>query len=549
MTSIYSIIAVAIISIGLLFFGVFLTHSGKFTYFINLLIVLYFSYFLWLKTSGIYINTNIIDDLNSYIILQKDNLYFYFFIFYATIILIIFFIGIIDRFFISHTTIYEFPILILFLFFGGLFTLSLNTFIDIFLGLELVTLASYVLITFERQNRFSTYAGIQYFILGSLPSARLLIAFGLFYIQGGSVALQDLDRLFNTLSSTSDIAQTNEFTFMFNPINVDMSSVNPVTTWYMINHDTIYFNSDKFINIVESINPKNSLIMRAICFLFFNFFFKLTAAPFHVWAPSVYGKAPIASVTFLSIYSKALIFFLRYKLINGFLHRFSFITFIIFILIGSLTIITGILGAFSEKTIKPFFVYSSRGHVGFMLIGLALGTIEGAIATFHYLFIYILTSFVIWFILLIINRNTIKLNQFAQLKGINPLLAILFAFLIFSISGIPPFAGFFIKLDILSAVRNSSHFFINYFLFICTVLSFFYYLRLIKIIYFDTQEKDIRINNVISFSTVYVTETAVQNSYRFWIISFIGLILGFYMFIVEKPMFKIGIEVLSSILL
>jgi NADH-quinone oxidoreductase subunit N len=161
-----------------------------------------------------------VNNLDSLITIQEDSIFFRFFIIYSTIILIIFFIGIIDRFFFSKISIYEFPILVLFLFFGGLFTLSLHTFIDIFLGLEIVTLASYVLITFERQNRFSTYAGIQYFILGSLPSAILLIAFGLFYLQGGSIALQDLDMLFNTMSQLSTL-ESNSISFMFNSIAIN----------------------------------------------------------------------------------------------------------------------------------------------------------------------------------------------------------------------------------------------------------------------------------------------------------------------------------------
>jgi NADH-quinone oxidoreductase subunit N len=148
--------------------------------------------------------------------LQEDSLYFRFFVMYTTIILIIFFIGISDRFFRSKSAIFEFPRLILFLHFGGLFTLYRNNFRDIFLAIELVTLTSYVLITFERQNRFSTYAGIQYFILGSLPSAMILIAFGLFYLQGGSIALQDLDMLFNTVTTSSAIVELNDLTFIMN---------------------------------------------------------------------------------------------------------------------------------------------------------------------------------------------------------------------------------------------------------------------------------------------------------------------------------------------
>jgi NADH-quinone oxidoreductase subunit N len=112
------------------------------------------------------------------------------------------------------------------------------------------------------------------------------------------------------------------------------------------------------------------------------------------------------------------------------------------------------------------------------------------------------------------NRNTIKLSQFSSLKNMNPRLAIFFAFLIFSRSGIPPFGGFFIKLDILAAVIDSSHFLIAYFLFTCTVISFFYYLRLIKIMYFDIPENSGTSVNRISFSNTYEAEYHIQNVYR-----------------------------------
>jgi NADH-quinone oxidoreductase subunit N len=162
---------------------------------------------------------DLVNTIESLANIQDDSLYFRFFIFYSTLTLIIFFMGISDRFILSKRSIYEFPVLILFLFLGGLFALSLHTLIDIFLGLEIVTLASYVLITFERQNRFSTYAGIQYFILGSLPSARLLISFGLFYLQSGSIALQDLDILFNTVSLASSLVQYDDTSFIFNTVS------------------------------------------------------------------------------------------------------------------------------------------------------------------------------------------------------------------------------------------------------------------------------------------------------------------------------------------
>lgn len=245
--------------------------------------------------------------------------------------------------------------------------------------------------------------------------------------------------------------------------------------------------------------------MRALFFLFFNLLFKLTAAPFHVWAPSVYGKAPLASVTFLSIYSKTRVLFLLFKLLTTFLHSFSFFTLIFLIFCGVLSIFVGRVGAFSEKLIKRFFVYSSRGHVGFRLIGLSLTTLEGASSRFHYLAVYILSSFVRWFLLLTMSRSKTHLSHFAELKNTDPFLALIFAFLVFSMSGIPPLGGFFIKLDVLGALLDTSHFFTNYILFFFTVASFFYYLRVIKILFFDAQDAS-RSIVPLSFSNVYSFE-------------------------------------------
>jgi len=182
----------------------------------------------------------------------------------------------------------EFPILIFFIIFGGLFALRLYTFIDLLIALEIVTLASYVLVTFERQNRFSTYAGVQYFILGSLPSAALLLAFGFFYLQGGSLVIQDLDLLFNTVFTITDFfdIKFNQvfyliYDFIIQPI-VDTS----VNIFQISNQGNVgfnmYFTNIKLYTIFNIINPVNTLTLIALVFLFFNFLFKLTAAPFHV---------------------------------------------------------------------------------------------------------------------------------------------------------------------------------------------------------------------------------------------------------------------------
>jgi len=161
---------------------------------------------------------------------QEDSVFYRFFFIFSLVFASIFFYGVSERFFIAKKGITEFPILIFFILFGGLFAVRLHTFIDLLIALEIVTLASYVLVTFERQNRFSTYSGVQYFILGSLPSAMLLLSFGFFYLQGGSLVRQDLDLLFNTAFSKQDFIalKVNCTDYLMHEYVMDTKVVEPV---------------------------------------------------------------------------------------------------------------------------------------------------------------------------------------------------------------------------------------------------------------------------------------------------------------------------------
>jgi NADH:ubiquinone oxidoreductase subunit 2 (subunit N) len=218
-------------------------------------------------------------------VMQEDSLYFRLFFIYSTLTVAIFFFGVADRFFLSKRGRLEFPILLLFIHFGGLFALRRHTFRDRLIALERVTLASYVFVTFERQNRFSTYAGVQYFILGSFPSARLLLAFALFYLQSGSRAFQDRDRFFNTTYDITGIhASQNVFKLEYVTIveqdlsNIPLSYLETEVESSFLS----FFPRDQIESITSALNSVNSRSVRALLFLFFNFFFKITAAPFHV---------------------------------------------------------------------------------------------------------------------------------------------------------------------------------------------------------------------------------------------------------------------------
>jgi len=195
-----SIIFVSILILFNLLMSAFFEHTSKFIVFIHQLITFYLRYFLYIESTGrviCFIEQSLFNVTEVLLILNGNTLFFYMFLLYSSCVTFCLFCGVSERFFISVKSRFEFSIILCIVYLRGLFLFHLNTLIDILLTLEIITLSFYILIAFERHNRFSTYAGVQYFILGSIPSAILLLSFGLFYIQGGSIILQDLDLLFN----------------------------------------------------------------------------------------------------------------------------------------------------------------------------------------------------------------------------------------------------------------------------------------------------------------------------------------------------------------
>lgn len=536
----------------LVLFGISIPHSGELTWFLHRVVGAYFLFSLFCILHGSFFRRSFVQEVSFFDSFLQDSVSFRFFFFYSTSMLIIFFFGRSSRYLFSKRTPREFALIILFIHFGGLFLFRFSTFIDIFLALEIVTLASYVLVAFERQNRFSTYAAIQYFLIGSLPSARILLGFAFFYLYGGSLVVQDLDLRLNT----ADVFIKNIFFDELSSRNRNISDfyksfestmsyeINFIDTFQTIRNQNTFFTSNNIESLISATVPLTSITIIGFLFILFNLFFKITAAPFHFWAPTVYGKAPMASVTFLSIYSKVRVFFFRYTLLLGFLHFANVFLLFLFLFAGLLSIFVGRIGAFIEKRIKRFFVFSSRGHVGFRLAGFSRRTKEGFFAVFHYVPVYRLSSFLRWYMLIWRGPSNSYRNQFSTLKHQQPLLAMFFAFLLFSRSGIPPFAGFFVKLDILASLFDFSQFFLNYIFFFLTVASFFYYLRAVKILFFDQSLEEttaLCIQKNANFENEY-TRSNLQNRTR----AFLFFFLIFYMFLIQKPLFLLQNERLLS---
>lgn len=466
-----------------------------------------------------------IDLLFTYI--QGDYLFFHLVFIFVSLMLIIFFYGTIDKFVLQNGDELEFPLIIIFIAGSVLILFYVHTLIEFLLALETISLASYICVGYERQNRHSSYASVQYFILGAIPSGFLILGIGLLYNKLGVLNFEDLDL---SLSNNKIMNSKDYFNLSINEFLYTQEMYSKPLQNLLLENDlswTSYFNSNT-VDIASILsNTRMPVVLIAILFILFNFFFKLTAAPFHFWAPSIYKYAPTVTVSYISIISKAMVIFLLFKFILTIYAPFILILTPVFLGVALLTIFIGILGALTERFIKPFFVYSSMGHVGFMLAGLSLFSLNGFIATFHYLFVYIISSFLMWFILMYVGQETRYLNSFKILKNKNPILVLIFVFLIFSMSGIPPLGGFFIKLDVLVALLDSSRYFVTAALFFFTVVTFFYYLKIIKILFFENfDNKFIKIHEI--------------NPARLQLFVFLFIFLLCYMCLITNSAYHIG---------
>ena len=329
----------------------------------------------------------------------------------------------------------EYPIIVLFSILGMLLMISSYDLIVFYLGLELQSLCLYILASFKRNNERSTEAGLKYFVLSALASGLLLYGSSLIYGFTGS---------------------TN---FKFISLNLDISNMGAVF---------------------------------GIVFVIVGLSFKLSAVPFHMWAPDVYEGSPTSVTSFFAIVPKiaALSVFIRFMYVPfiNMIEQWQII--IVFLSIGSM--ILGAVAAIGQNNIKRLMAYSSIGHIGYALAGISTGTNLGIQSTIIYLTIYLIMNIgAFGFILMMKRENTYyeNINELSGLSNNHPILALGFLIILFSLAGIPPLAGFFAKFYIFMAVIESEMYTLAIIGLITTVISAFYYLRIIKIIYFDKPKK------------------------------------------------------------
>jgi len=329
----------------------------------------------------------------------------------------------------------EYPILILSSVLGMMVMISSNDLIVFYMGLELQSLALYVLATFNRDQLKSSEAGLKYFVLSALSSGLLLYGCSLIYGFTGST---------------------------------------------------------NFNVIANQLNSSEYMITFGIVFILVGLAFKISAVPFHMWAPDVYEGSPTSVTLFFTMVPKiaALTVFIRFLYVPflNLIDQWQMI--LIFLSIASM--LFGAIAAIGQTNIKRLIAYSSIGHIGYTLAGLTTGSNDGIQSSVIYITIYIIMNLGLFSCLLMMKRNNKYYENIEDLSGLSknhPLLSFSLLIILFSLAGIPPLAGFFAKFYIFKSVLEQSMYFLAIVGLLSTVIAAFYYLRIIKIIYFDKEKE------------------------------------------------------------
>ncbi|MEX6723594.1 NADH-quinone oxidoreductase subunit NuoN [Parapedomonas caeni] len=331
---------------------------------------------------------------------------------------------------------FEYPILLLLATLGMLMMLSANDLLSLYLGLELQSLALYVLAAYQRDSQRSTEAGLKYFVLGALSSGLLLYGVSLVYGFTGTTNFEGLSQVLTAAAGEG-----------------------------------------------LSVGPLFGLV-----FILAGLAFKVSAVPFHMWTPDVYEGSPTPVTAFFATAPKvaAMGLFLRVMLEAFPAAIDQWRQVIIFIAILSMAL--GAVAAIVQTNIKRLLAYSSIGHVGYALVGLAAGSEAGVRGVLVYMAIYVAMTIGSFLCVLAMRRDGQQVESIDELAGLaqtQPKLALCFATLMFSLAGIPMLAGFFGKLYIFMAAIEAQLYALSIIGVLASVVSAYYYLRVVKIMYFD----------------------------------------------------------------
>ncbi len=375
---------------------------------------------------------------------------------------------------------------------GQMVMISAGNLISIYLGLELMSLALYALIALRRDNVVATEAAMKYFVLGALASGFLLYGMSMVYGATGHLDLAEVARV-----------------------------------------------------IAEGKAQKLALVF-GVVFLVAGLAFKLGAVPFHMWVPDVYQGSPTAVTLILGAAPKLAAFAITLRLLVDGLHGLAGDWQPMLMILAVLSLAIGNLTAIAQSNFKRMLAYSTISHMGFVLLGLMSGSVAGKPdaaaaaygASLFYMITYVLTTLGSFGIVLLLSRQGFECEQIDDLKGLNrrsPWHAAIVLLLMFSLAGIPPLVGFYAKLAVLQALVNAGHVTLAVIAVVFSLIGAFYYLRVVKTVYFDEPAADaapvaatcgqrgvlsingalILILGIVPGGLMAVCEQVIQNSLKF----------------------------------
>ena len=328
---------------------------------------------------------------------------------------------------------FEYPILVMLASTGMMMMISANDLISLYVGLELQSLSLYVVAAIDRDSAKSSEAGLKYFVLGALSSGMLLYGASLVY---GFTGTTGFPQIAAALAATG-------------------SSLG---------------------------------LIFGLVFIIAGLAFKVSAVPFHMWTPDVYEGAPTPVTAFFAAAPKiaAMALFIRVMISPFAAVVQDWQQILVFVSIASMVL--GAFAAIGQNNIKRLLAYSSIGHMGFALVGLASGSQEGAQGVIVYMMIYLISTLGVFACVLAMRRKGLHLEEISDLAGLahnNKALAFVLAMLMFSLAGIPPLAGFFAKYFVFLAAVKSGLYVLAVIGVVASVVGAYYYLRIVKVIYFD----------------------------------------------------------------
>jgi len=331
----------------------------------------------------------------------------------------------------------EYHVLVLFALLGILVMISANDFLTLYLGLELLALCLYALVAFDRDSKLGAEAAMKYFVLGALGSGMLLYGISMLYGATGSLSFEAIAQVAGTAG------------------------------------------------------VQDKILVFGLVFVIIGIAFKFGAVPFHMWLPDVYQGAPTPVVLFLSSAPKVAAFAMAVRILVDALPGLQEDWSEILIILSVLSMAVGNIVAIAQTNIKRMLAYSTISHVGFIFLGLLAGSSEGYAAAMFYAVVYALMAAGAFGVLVMISHKGFEAEDIDDLKGLgdrDPWLGAIMALLMFSMAGVPPMVGFMAKLLVLEAVVDIGLVWLALIAVVFSIIGAFYYLRVVKVIYFDKAE-------------------------------------------------------------